>query len=54
MTKNFDFDIDEFLNRPLIAHLSTSSDTGPQHSPVWYLWEEQKIWLVDLQYLDVI
>ena len=41
-----EFDIDEFLKKPLMAHLSTSSDGGPRHSPVWFLWEEGAVWLI--------
>jgi hypothetical protein len=40
------FDVDEFLRQPLMAHLATSSDEGPRHSPVWFLWEEGAIWLI--------
>jgi len=41
-----DFDIDDFLKRPLFAHLATVSEDGPRESPVWYLWEDKAIWLV--------
>jgi hypothetical protein len=40
------FDIDEFLGRPLIAHLATTSADGPRESPLWFLWEEGAIWLI--------
>jgi hypothetical protein len=40
------FDLDEFLNEPLFAHLSTMSDEGPRDSPVWYLWEENLLWII--------
>ncbi len=40
------FDIEEFLERPLFAHLATMSEDGAQESPVWYLWEENAIWLI--------
>jgi Pyridoxamine 5'-phosphate oxidase len=39
-------DLDEFLSRPLIAHLATSSDEGPRESPVWFLWEEGALWIL--------
>ena len=42
----YDFDIDEFLQRPLIAHLATASEGGPRESPVWYLWEDAALWLI--------
>ncbi|MCB0193603.1 MAG: pyridoxamine 5'-phosphate oxidase family protein [Anaerolineae bacterium] len=41
-----DFDIDLFLQRPLIAHLATMSEDGARESPVWFLWEDNAIWLV--------
>jgi hypothetical protein len=40
------FDIDTFLQRPLFAHLATSSEDGPRDSPVWFLWEDNAIWLI--------
>lgn len=41
-----DFDIDDFLRRPLFAHLATASEDGPRESPVWFLWEDGAIWLI--------
>jgi nitroimidazol reductase NimA-like FMN-containing flavoprotein (pyridoxamine 5'-phosphate oxidase superfamily) len=41
-----DFDIDEFLQRPLFAHLATTSEHGPRESPVWFLWEGGALWLI--------
>ena len=41
-----DFDVDEFLRQPLVAHLATSSHEGPRESPVWFLWEDRAMWLV--------
>ena len=40
-----EFDLDEFLAQPLVAHLATASAQGPRESPLWFLWEEQCIWL---------
>jgi hypothetical protein len=40
------FDLDEFLSRPLFAHLSTGSDDGPRESPVWFLWESGAVWII--------
>ena len=40
-----DFPIAEFLARPLMAHLATASSEGPRESPLWFLWEDQAIWL---------
>lgn len=41
-----DFDIDIFLQRPLLAHVATASALGPRESPVWFLWEDQRVWLI--------
>ena len=35
-----DFEPDEVLSKPLMAHLSTLEKTIPRDSPVWFLWEE--------------
>ncbi|MBA3328153.1 MAG: pyridoxamine 5'-phosphate oxidase family protein [Solirubrobacterales bacterium] len=35
------FDLDEFLQRPLIARVATA---GPTVRPVWYLWEDRVFW----------
>jgi len=40
------FDVDGFLQRPLMAHLATASAFGPRESPVWFLWEDEAIWLI--------
>jgi hypothetical protein len=39
-------ELDEFLARPLFAHLATASDEGPRDSPVWFLWEDEAIWII--------
>ncbi len=36
-----DFDIDAFLQEPLVGRLATS---GPTIRPVWFLWEESAFW----------
>ncbi len=41
-----DFDVDEVLKLPLMAHLSTISPDGPRDSPVWFQWEEGAAWLI--------
>ena len=38
-----DFDIDEFLARPLTARVATS---GPTVRPVWFLWEDGAFWIL--------
>ncbi len=39
-------DLDEFLSRPLFAHLATASEDGPRDSPVWFGWEEGALWII--------
>ena len=43
---NRSFNLEEFLQKPLFAHLSTSSAEGPRESPVWFLWEDSCIWII--------
>ena len=38
--------LDDFLSRPLFAHLATSSEQGPRESPVWFLWEDSALWII--------
>lgn len=40
------FNLDEFLKRPLFAHLATSSEEGPKESPVWFHWEDECLWII--------
>jgi hypothetical protein len=40
------FDLDEFLSRPLYAHLAHNSEQGPRESPVWFHWDGQAIWII--------
>jgi hypothetical protein len=39
-------ELEEFLTRPLFAHLSTICAAGPRDSPVWFLWEEGALWII--------
>ncbi len=41
-----DFNVNAVLDKPLMAHLATGSLDGPRDSPVWFLWEEDAIWLI--------
>jgi hypothetical protein len=38
--------LDALLKRPLFAHLATISEAGPRESPVWFLWEDEAIWII--------
>lgn len=40
-----DFEIEYVLNKPLMAHLASSQEGIPRGSPLWFLYEDQKIWL---------
>jgi hypothetical protein len=40
------FDLDEFLSRPLYAHLAHSSEQGPRESPVWFHWDGTFVWII--------
>ena len=40
------FDLEEFLRRPLFAHLATASEHGPRESPVWFSWEGGALWII--------
>ncbi len=40
------FELEEFLARPLFAHLATASEHGPRESPVWFSWEEGSLWII--------
>lgn len=40
------FDVEEILRKPLFAHLATSSRLGPRESPVWFVWEDQALWII--------
>jgi Pyridoxamine 5'-phosphate oxidase len=37
--------MEELLARPLFAHLATGSEHGPRESPVWFLWEDEALWI---------
>jgi hypothetical protein len=40
------FDLDEFLSRPLFAHLAHASEHGPRESPVWFHWDGASVWII--------
>jgi Pyridoxamine 5'-phosphate oxidase len=45
-------DLEEFLARPLFAHLATASEDGPRDSPVWFSWEDQVVWIMGSRVTD--
>jgi nitroimidazol reductase NimA-like FMN-containing flavoprotein (pyridoxamine 5'-phosphate oxidase superfamily) len=40
------FDLDGFLQRPLVARLATLSPDGPRVRPIWYLFDESGFWWI--------
>jgi hypothetical protein len=40
------FDLEEFLSRPLYAHLAHNSEHGPRESPVWFHWGSAALWII--------
>jgi len=45
-------DLEEFLARPLFGHLATASERGPRDSPVWFLWEDDAVWIIGSRVTD--
>lgn len=43
--KSNDFNIEKVLEKPLMLHLATICKEGPRCSPLWFLYEDKKIWL---------
>lgn len=39
-------DLEDVLRLPLFAHLASTSTLGPRVSPVWFLWEDNVIWVI--------
>ncbi len=40
-----DFEIEDVLHKPLMAHLASVFEGAPRGSPLWFLYEDQKVWL---------
>lgn len=45
-TRSENMDFEEFLARPLFAHLATSSEEGARDVPLWFLWENGALWFI--------
>jgi len=43
--KSPSLNLDEFMRRPLFAHLATSGADGARESPVWCLWKNEVLWI---------
>lgn len=37
--------LDDFMKKPLFAHLATTSESGSAESPVWCLWKDGCLWV---------
>src|SRR4051794_19615445 len=46
------FDMEVHFRKPLFAHLATYCDEGPRESPVWFIWEENAIWIIGHETTD--
>ncbi len=40
------FELDEFLSRPLVAHVSTASELGARNSVFFFSWEGEAMWMI--------
>ncbi len=40
------FDPQVLLSAPLMANLATVCADGPRNAPVWYIWEEEALWML--------
>jgi len=45
IVKQKDFEFDLVLQKPLMAHLSTVEADEPRDSPVWFIWEDDSLWI---------
>ncbi len=45
LIKQKNFEPKDVLKKPLMAHLSTVENNEPRDSPVWFIWEENSIWI---------
>jgi nitroimidazol reductase NimA-like FMN-containing flavoprotein (pyridoxamine 5'-phosphate oxidase superfamily) len=41
-----DMGLDTFLSRPLFCFLATTDNGAPRISPLWFLWEDDAIWII--------
>lgn len=41
-----DLDAESVLRQPLMANLATMAPDGPRNSPVWFLWEDDALWML--------
>lgn len=39
-------DLEDFLDRPLFCFLASATERGPRVSPLWFLWEDDHIWII--------
>ena len=41
-----DVALETFLSRPLFCFLATTAEEAPRISPLWFLWEDETIWII--------
>jgi nitroimidazol reductase NimA-like FMN-containing flavoprotein (pyridoxamine 5'-phosphate oxidase superfamily) len=41
-----DVPLETFLERPLFCFLATTEDGLPRVSPLWFLWEDEAVWII--------
>jgi nitroimidazol reductase NimA-like FMN-containing flavoprotein (pyridoxamine 5'-phosphate oxidase superfamily) len=41
-----DVTLETFLDRPLFCFLGTVPDGDPRISPLWFLWEDETVWII--------
>ena len=46
LENTLEVDLEAFLARPLFCRLAQRSDSGPRVSPLWFLWADQRVWLI--------
>jgi general stress protein 26 len=49
MQPPLDFDPQLVLSKPLMIHLSSTRNGSPRSSPLWFIYEENKVWLFGSQ-----
>ncbi len=46
LDNTLDTQLEAFFTRRLMAHLSTVGEGGARHAPLWFLWEDDAIWMI--------
>ncbi|WP_293028080.1 pyridoxamine 5'-phosphate oxidase family protein [Natronococcus sp.] len=46
LENTLEVELEAFLARPLFCFLAQRSDSGPRVSPLWFLWEDETVWII--------